>query len=606
VSANHKADVAAYIEGVLDGSIVTGRLLRLAVWRHVDDLRLAGERGFYFDEQIATDAIEFSLCCNQFEGEWANKPLELRPEQKFIVWCVFGWRQRSDGLRRFRQAQLEVGRKWGKSTVTAYLACLLLFADTPIEMGAQGYVAATKKDQARVVWNAAASMIEKSEELAAEAIIKPSKHEIRIPEFESVFLPLAQDGDKVDGFNPHFIIKDEEHAYRKFMTAFINTLGSGFGARRQPLTITITTYGDERSDIWQASHDYSVKVLESVITGVIVDDTWFGFTAAIDREKGVPCFRCRGKSCSWCGGTGELPIDDPFDERCWIKANPGLGITPKLERMRESATLARNRPDKLSEFLQKNLNVVVSSKERFITPEMWGSGSVLSPRETVPGHGGMDLGRVNDFAAIAGCWPFDEVDDAGKEFRRFEIEAKTWTVTDRPDELKTPSIARWITDGHLIAHEGQNVDFPLIQEEILAWNERYVLRTWAYDATFAAIMAQALEAEGLSMFRFTQAHKYYTIPIEEFRKLLGQSRMVRGVKVPLLKHNGCPALAWQAGNLIVDRNVRGERMPDKTKSDNKIDAMVAVLMAFSECLYANAESTVSVYDKEKRGFIEIG
>lgn len=584
MSDDHKADVETYIAGVCDGSIVTCRLTRLAVWRHLDDLQNADARGFYFDPDIAIDAIDFSLCCNQFEGEWADKPLELRPEQKFIVWCVFGWRQKSDGMRRFRQAQLEFARKWGKSTMAAYLACLLMFADCPAEPAAQGYVAATKKEQAQVVWNAAASMIEKSEELQAEAVITKSKHEIEL-EDKSVFRPLASDTKKVDGFNPHFIIKDEEHAYRKYMRDFVNTLSSGFGSRRQPLTITITTFGDETSDIWKSSHDYSVRVLESVITGSVVDDTWFAFTACLDRDKDTPCFRCKGDKCPWCGGTGTLPIDDPYDESIWVKANPGLGITPKIERMREFATQAKNRPDLEPEFFQKNLNIVVSSKERFIQPEAWGVGRELSDRSIVPGHGGMDLGRTNDLSAIAGCWPFQGIDDFGEAFVRYEIETKTWTCSERPVSLKTAQIQSWINSGHLIEHSGSAVSFPLIQEEILEWSKRYVIRTWAFDERYAKQMSQQLTEDGLEMFIFTQAHRFYTEPIREFQKLLGQFVIVGGERIPLLSHNGCPVLAWQAGNLIIDRNARGEKMPDKSNDDKKIDAMVAVLMAFSECLY---------------------
>lgn len=584
MSDDHKADVENFIAGVLSGEIVTGRLQRLAVHRHIADLELARDRGFYFDEEIAICAIEFSLCCNQFEGEWADKPLELRPEQKFIVWCVFGWRTKADGFRRFRQAQLEVGRKWGKSTMVAYLACLLMFADVPIEPAAQGYVAATKRDQAEIVWKSAATMIEKSEDLLAEAKIMDSSHEIELMD-GSIFRPLASDTKKVDGFNPHFIIKDEEHAYRWFMKDFVNTLASGFGARRQPLTITITTYGTDSSDIWQSSHDYSVRVLESVITGEIVDDTWFGFTASLDRDKDVPCFKCKGENCPWCDGNGVLPIDDPYDESVWIKANPGIGITPKWERMREFATLAKNRPDMEPEFLQKNLNIKVSSKERFISPEAWGPGEELSDRSAVTGHGGIDLGRSNDLASIGGCWPFNEVDDDGEAFTRYEIETKCWTVTIRPKILKTTQIQRWIDNGLLEAHEGDAVEFNDVQAEIIAWHGRFSIRTWAYDKTFAPQLAQSLTAEGLEMFPFTQGHKYYTEPIREFRKLIGKFRMVNGVKLPLLKHNGCPVLAWQAGNLILDRNTRGETMPDKKNPECKIDAMVAVLMAFSECLY---------------------
>ena len=420
---DYSSDVQAYINGVLDGSIVTGRLNRLAVLRHVADLKKVNDPNYQFEfkEGIANSAIDFSLCCNQFEGEWNNQPLALRPEQKFIVWFIFSCRQKGTGIRRFRQAQLEVARKWGKSTMAAYLACLLMFADYPFEHGAQGYVAATKKDQARIVWAAAASMIKKSPELLAESVVKESTHEIKLPELGTVFMPLAQDGDTVDGFNPHFIIKDEEHAYRRFMKKFINTLSSGFGSRRQPLTITITTYGDETSDIWLSSHDFAVKVLESVITGEVVDDTWFVFIAAIDRDKDVPCFQCKGESCPWCCGSGTIPIDDPYDERCWVKANPGLGITPKLERMRESSNEAKHRPDKEAEFFQKNLNIIVSSKEKFIAAELWGGANELSDRTNRTGHGGIDLGRSDDLASIGGCWQFDEIDDEGEGFRRYEI-----------------------------------------------------------------------------------------------------------------------------------------------------------------------------------------
>ena len=168
-------------------------------------------------------------------------------------------------------------------------------------------------------------------------------------------------------------------------------------------------------------------------------------------------------------------------------------------------------------------------------------------------------------------------------------------MTDRPDHLKTPNIERWISQGFLIAHVGDQVDFPLVRDEIIEWSKRYVIRTWAYDPTYAKLMAQELTAEGLEVFSFTQAHKYYTEPIREFRKLLGKTRRVGGVDVPLLKHNGCPVLAWQAGNLIIDRNSRGEHMPDKSRPENKIDAMVALLMAFSECLYHQAESIDGYY-----------
>lgn len=571
------------------------------MWRHVDDLKKAGDRGFYFDPKKAEKAIAFAGLCNHYEGEWAGRPLDLRPEQKFIVWCLFGWRQKFDGLRRFRQAQLECARKFGKSLFASYIACLLLFMDDPFESGAQGFVAATKQEQAVPVWKAAKRMIESSPSLKKKARITPSMYRIELPDSDSIFRPLAADKTP-DGFNPHFVIKDEEHAWREQHRGQAETLASGFGARRQPITITITTYGDDESTIWLENHDYAVRCLESVITGEIIDDAWFVYIAALDFPHEKACFRCRGELCPWCGGSGTIKPDDPYDEPVWRKANPGIGLgagfTPKLERMRESATMAKQRRDKEAEFFQKNLNIIVSSRNKAITPESWAASACeLSDLAGSTGHGGVDLGRANDFASIATVFPFSEIDDSGEAFTRYECQSKSWTVKDRPVELKMPMIERWVECGHLLESDGDAVDFMQVELEILAWHRDYSIRTWAYDKTFAPQLAQRLEAEGLEMFAFGQSHKFYTAPIVELLKCVGQSRTVNGVKVPIFKHNGNPCLAWQAGNLVIDRNVRDEQMPVKSQRVNKIDAMVAILMALSECLYHQQDGIDGYYLK---------
>lgn len=602
MTVDHKADVDAYIAGVLDGSIVTGRLERLAVHRHVTDLEKAGDRGFYFDERLASKAIEFAKFCCHFKGDMAGKPFSMRPEQKFVTWCLFGWRQKSDGLRRFRQAQLEVGRKWGKSFYASYLACKLSLADDPPERGSEGLCVATKVEQGKQVFETADKMIRRSPALMKRSKLTPSTYLIEFPEVDGKFQLIASDSKTVDGFNPHFIIKDEEHAWREHHRGLAQTLKSGFGARSQPITITITTYGDDESLIWQENHDYAVKCLESVISGDIHDDTWFAFICALDyRDKDsqpTPCFKCKGESCPWCDGAGVLPVDDPYDERVWRKANPGIGtlpgFTPKLARMRESATEAKNGIN-TNEFFQKNLNIRVAAKNKFVLPEAWNAGKGEISVTGVTGHGGLDLGRTHDFSAIAAVFPFRETDDDGSDFVRYEAITKTWTVENRPRELQLPMIQRWIDGGHLIASPGEAVDFMDVEESILEWHRDYIIRTWAYDKTYAQQMAQRIEAEGLEPFSFTQSPKFYTEPISELLKIIGKTRKVNGVDVPLFKHNGNPCLAWQAGNLTVERNSRGEMMPDKSMGKNKIDAMVALLMAFSECLYHQGDSVDGYY-----------
>lgn len=599
MSDDHAADVQRYIDGVRDGSIVTGRLQRLAVHRHCDDLKLAGERGFYFDERLAWNAIEFSLCCRHFKGEWAGLPLSLRPEQKFIAWCLFGWRKKSNGYRRFRHAQMELARKAGKSTLIAYIVCLLMYADCPFEPAAEGVCVATQKEQARTVWDMVSEMVKQSPDLNEMSRILHGCHEIRIPDSKSWFKPLAIDENSGDSFSLHILVKDEEHAYRHQHRKMMRALGSGFGARRQPLSLTITTYGDDKSDIWKENHDYAVKIVESVISGQIIDDSWFVFIAALDYPTEYPCFRCRGDNCPWCEGDGTIKADDPFNEKAWFKANPGLPLTPKIDVMRADANEARHKPDKKAEFLQKNLNVIVSSRTRVILPEVWlksrrteTEASLIPP---VVSCGAFDLGRSNDFASVADIDVFAEVDDDGDPFKRYEIRSKSWTVEDRPKELQIPMIGDWIANGHIEQSSGDSVDFMDVQSLILSWHAEHNVRTWAYDKTFAQQMAQMLVAEGVEVFPFTQGARYYTEPITEFLKLIGKTRVVNGIEIPLIMHDGCPCLAWQAGNLVTIKNARGEVMPDKSSSMNKIDAMVAILMAFSECLYHQKDSTQGYY-----------
>lgn len=589
MSDDHAADVQAYIDGVTTGKIVTGRLQRLAVWRHLDDLKLAGSRGFYFDEQIAVDCIEFSLCCYQFDGEWEDLPLMLRGEQKFIAWCLFGWRQVSDGLRRFRQAQIECARKWGKSTYVGYICNLLLYADFPPEPGAQIYVAATKQEQAKAVWESARQMIERSPELAAEAVIRDSqnKTEILLPASGAKFRPLASDTKKADGYSPHCIVKDEEHAYRGSMVKFVNTLKSGFGARRQPLTVTITTYGDDESDIWQKSHDYAVACLESVITGEIYDDTWFVFIAAIDYPDPIPCFRCQGDECSWCSGTGMIEPDKPYDEACWIKANPGIGQTPKWERMRDMAREAKNGLGE-SEFFQKNLNIVVSSKSKIIPAETWAlcKGEFFDWSTANRIHGASDTGRSNDMGAGVAMARFDMTDDEGVDFRRFEIRSRAFTCKERDDEIKTPQVARWCATGQLNECNGDQILFSDIEDWAVKQTIEYGVRTWAYDPSFGSITGQRLkEVHGLTVFPFSQNAFRYNAPTRLLKSLLTQVHLVDGKPVRALCHDGDPVLAWMMTNLIVVKNAKDEWMPDKGASPQKIDLCVATIMALSECVF---------------------
>lgn len=558
----HKA-VDRYCREVTRGKVPAGRLVRLAVRRHIDDLKTAAARGYHFVPAIAEQAIDFFTFLRHSKGEWAGQPVKLEPWQQFCLWAIFGWRRKADGLRRYKKAYISVGRKNGKSTLCAGLALLLLVADEPLEHGAEVYVAATKEQQAGIIHGEAVRMVRQSPDLTE--LIHHFKHTntLLCEQLNAWFRPVGSDSPTLDGLNPHGVFFDELHAWRPHQRDTHEKLTTGGASRRQPLQMTITTAGDDRSQLWIEENDFAVRVLESVLTGDIVSDTTFAFIAQIDKED-IETVN------AWLDGDSAKPLPATI----LGKANPNIGVSVKPEYLHEQAIDARAKPAARNSFLRYHCNVQTTSHERAIPPELW--SSTIHDQPAGKGeycHAGIDLGRADDFAAVTLCFPVGE---------EYHIRSWSWTCEDRREELKTAQVSQWIADGWLIEHEGDQIDLPEIQDAILKLSKEYDVRTWAFDPTFAKQMSQVLSNEhGLPMFEFTQAAKFYNEPI---RRLLSE------LKAGTVKHEDDPCLAWQASNLLIRRNSKDEWMPDKGASESKIDAMVALLMAFSECLYAEKSS----------------
>lgn len=589
--STHRQIVANYVDGVTSGRIVTGRLARLAVWRYLDDLEHAGQRGYEFKESYANEFLDFQPLCCHTQGEWDRKPFIASPWQTFIDWNIFGWRRKDDGTRRFRKDYEEIARKNGKTTRCGPKCFYLSFMDNPIEQGGQGYCAATKEDQAKLLFDELKRMIEVSPGL--RPYCNSFQRRITFPSTQSYMQVLGSDSKGQDGYNPHFIVRDELHAWQERHRGLAEKLDTGFGSRRQPLMITITTAGDENSIIWIEEHEYAERVLESVITGEIVDDTFFAFICSIDYRE-ADCFRCKGEDCPWCGGTGTIPADDPFDENVWPKANPNIGISAKIDRIRELANEAKHKPTSLNKLLRYYLNVRVSSTAKLITAETWaacrGKLSDWSTATTI--HGAFDLGRRNDMAGAAVVAQFNETDDDGVEFQRYEIRGKAWTCENRDDEVKTEQVARWIRDGLLEECDGNQVLFSEIEDWMVAHTPIYGIKTWAYDPSFATVIGQNLqEVHGLQVFPFTQAPVHYNEPTRTLERLVKQVNIVDGKAVRGITHDGDPVLSWMMCNLIVRKNAKDQWMPDKGASPQKIDLAVSGLMALSECLFVSRDTS---------------
>lgn len=558
-------DVENYIDGVLSGEIVAGRLVKLACQRHRHDLEHAWERGFVFDRDIATRAcMFFPLVCRHSIGEWDGQPFNLSPWQKFVVWCIFGWRKIDTKTRRFSCAYISVARKNGKTSVLAALALLLMYADEPFEPGAEIYVAATKERQAHIMYREACRIVKSSPTLSKIARIRSAPHGIHYEAHNSSFAPLGSDSQTTDGLNIHGSLMDEIHEWGERHRGLKDKLETGTGSRRQPLQVMITTAGTDHSQIWIEEDGYGERVLESVVTGNILDDSRFVYIARIDEE------------------------DDPLDEKCWPKANPNLGISAKVEKIQEFANKAKSQPTALSVLTRYYCNRRVGSTERAISLDAWMKGKdAVEIDDGAYGHGGLDIGRSDDWCAISAVFPMEiadveeEVDGEKKTVRRatrWEIISKAWCCKEGDFRIDREPFRRWIAEGRLVAHEGNQVDFAEVVDEIVSWSAKYNLLTWAYDPNHARLIASQLEQKhGIQMFSFAQFERFYNEPCIRF---------VQEMSAGNIRHGNDPVLEWQAGNLKYARSHGGLVKPDKSNNESKIDGMVATLMAFSECLFA--------------------
>ena len=559
-----RSDVESYCQDILSGARVSNRLVQLAVQRHVDDLESAEERGFYFDERIAAEScVFFPATLRHTKGEWAGKPFHLSDSQKFITWCLFGWRKKSNDCRRFNRALIEVSRKWGKSEWASGITLKLGTFDEPLEPGAEVYLAATKEDQVRgTTFLQCKRMVEKSPGLRriVDVFNKSITTTPTSPQPDAFIKPIGSDSNTSDGFDLHGAILDELHAWQKHQQGFYERMTTAGGSRRQELVCFVTTAGDDRSELYIRLHDYFVRVLESVETGDVVSDHHFAFIACLDE------------------GDDPLAHENSSTEfrDMMSKANPNYPMTPKHDYLAQQANEARENPIERNKFMRFHGNVRVSSSIQPISSKLWSSLEVDSFESNLPSqgkHGGIDLGRTDDFAAKATCEQFGKGDES-----LFYIEATSYTCSERAKTLNTTQIANWIEAGDLVCHAGNAVSFQLVQDDIVGVEG---VLTWAFDPQFAAQMGQNLvELLGEDVpFKFTQSATHYNEPCVKFIRYLKQGRI-------RVKRNKC--LAWQARNLSLKTNAAGLAMPDKGIGDEyKIDAMVAILMAFSECLFAD-------------------
>ncbi len=549
--------VHEYAEAVVSGEILAGELIRQACARHLRDLEAGAGRGLYFDEDAAQHAIEFFGWLKHSKGEWAGESFRLEPWQQFIVGSIFGWK-RADGLRRFRNAYVEIPRKNGKSTLASGVGLYLLVADG--EPGAEVYTAATKRDQARITHGEATRMVKASPALRKR--VRVFKDNLNVPATNSKYEPLGADADTMDGLNLHGALIDELHAHKT--RGVVDVLDTATGARRQALIFEITTAGWDRLSVCWQHHRYSEQVLQAIVE----DDTWFAFVASIDKE------------------------DDWTDPTVWAKANPNWGVSVKPDDLARKAERAKSIPAEQNAFKRLHLNVWTEQADRWMDVAKWDECDGEVDREKLAGrrcYVAVDLSSTSDITAAVALFPDDE-EPVGYDILPF-FWVPEETVIERTRSGNVPYLT-WAEQGFIETTEGNVIDYRAIEARIGELAEEFTIAELGYDPWSATQISIHLQEEGLNVVPVRQGFQTMSEPTKELMSLVLAGR---------IRHGGNPVLRWMASNMVVKQDPAGNLKPDKSKSTEKIDGVVALIMALDRAIRNG--NAGSVY--EERGILVI-
>lgn len=509
--------------------------------------------GYRFDASVALDAIAFFReCLTHVKGKLAGQPLILERWQEAIVGALFGWLSLSDGLRRYREAFVFVPKKNGKTTLAAGLAAKLLYADR--ELGAEVYSAAAAKDQAAILYGILKTMVTREPFLRTRSKIYRSFKSIEVAETQSVYRALAAIADLVDGLNVHGAICDELHRWAD--RELYDVLEMSTASRAQPLIVSITTADYFRVSICNEKYEYATKVRDGIVRDA-------RFLPAI-----------------W-----EAAIEDDWtDPATWRKANPNFGVSVTEEYFRAKCAKALASPTIENAFKRLHLNIRTKQDVKWIQHHVWqrnsGTSSLAPVIPIVPGSdlealrgrecfGGLDLSSTTDLTAFALVFPFPE--------KVYKIVVWYWVPGEIPEEKerrdKVPYMT-WSRGGWIEACGQKVIDYNQVQAKIQQILQVFDVREIAFDPYNAQQMANALEDQ-VPMIKFPQTKKNYTEVCKEFERLLLLGK---------IDHGENPVLAWNASNVALDYTGPDAMMPSKKKSSEKIDGLVASLMAFARAI----------------------
>lgn len=552
--------VTEYASKVLEGDIPAGPYVIWACERHFRDLE---RDDIWLDLEEVRRRVNFFKLLKHWKGKgFAGTQFLLSPWQIFRIGSAFGWRRRNTGLRRFTEVYTEVPRKNGKTTEAAGIGLMGMLLDN--EPGAEVYAVATKRDQAKIVWNDAKQMAAASPPLAKR--INGYVSNLSCISAASKFEPLGRDSKTLDGLNPYYVVYDEYHAYRDPNLRAV--IQNGLGSRDDPLEWVITTAGTDPDTVCYELHEHAVRMLDPELPD-FDDDELFAYIAC------------------------PFPDDDPGSPETWQRANPNLNGAKKIAYMERQWKRATQRPSERNEFLIKQLNIWTEAADAWLPFDKVKAAmaAAVDPATLLgrPCFAGLDLAQVNDLSALALVFPFEETD-------AWPVLMYYWCpqndIRNRAKNDKVP-YDLWAREGHLTPTPGNATDYNYIEAAIKKIADQYELRELLYDRWQAHQLITNLTNDGLTTVPYGQGYKDASPALNEIERRLISGQLA-------LPDN--PVLRWNATNAQVIRDPAGNIKLNKKDPRKRIDGIAALANAIGGARI-HTEETVSVY--EGRGLLEL-
>src|SRR5262245_21489879 len=544
-----------YADAVVAGKVPAGKYHRLSCVRHLRDRERENTPDFPYrlDLRKAELFFKFAQLLKHYKGEWAGQFIHLQPYQQFRLGSVFGWVHATTGLRRFRHAYHEIPRKNGKSLEAAIVALYVTFFDG--EAGAEGYCAATKRDQAKIVFGDAKKLVESSNLKSRIGIFVANLHR---DDTASKLEPLGADHDSTDGLNPNAIIIDELHAHKT--RGLIDVLETATGARRQPLIFKITTAGDDPISPGGDEHDYACKVLD----GVFVDEGYFAFVAHADDDD------------DWT-----LPTTA-------AKANPNYGVSVNPADLASKVTKAMAMPSAAASYKQKHLNWWVNASAPCLSVDGWRRGQTrwnVTELEHEPCFVGIDLASKIDLCAVSFVFP----PTVGRSVWRLVqyIWTPEETLKDRAHRDRAP-YGIWVEQGWLQTCPGTRINHDVIRTALRDARAHFDLERIGYDQWHADKLIDDLKADGFAEEQLIEVPQTYA----------GMSsaclRMQADILAGEVDARGCPVTGWAVSNVVDQRDGKDNMMFVKKKSRGRIDPVIAATIGMALAIREPAKVDTSV------------